>query len=48
MIIQPDFLTHWKVQALSGAIGRLEAVTTLLTIWGALSDLQGLRSSLHA
>ena len=34
MIIQPDFLTHWKVQALSGAIGRLEAITTLLTLWG--------------
>jgi hypothetical protein len=34
MIIQPDFLTHWKVQALSGSIGRLEAITALLALWG--------------
>ncbi len=34
MIIQPDFLTHWKVQALSGIIGRAEALTALLALWG--------------
>jgi hypothetical protein len=34
MIIQPDFLTHWKVQALSGIIGRAEALTALLSLWG--------------
>ena len=34
MIIQPDFLTHWKVQALSGLIGRAEALTALLALWG--------------
>ena len=34
MIIQPDFLRHWKVVALSGIIGREEALTALLAIWG--------------
>jgi hypothetical protein len=34
MIIQPDFLTHWKVQSLSGIIGRAEALTALLSLWG--------------
>ena len=34
MIIQPEFLTHWKVQALCGAIGRAEALTALLALWG--------------
>ena len=34
MIIQPDFLTHWKVQALSGILGRAEALTALLSLWG--------------
>ena len=34
MIVQPDFLTHWKVQALSGIIGRAEALTALLSLWG--------------
>jgi hypothetical protein len=34
MIIQPDFLMHWKVQALSGIIGRAEAFTALLALWG--------------
>jgi hypothetical protein len=34
MIIQPEFLTHWKVQALSGAIGRAEALTSLLALFG--------------
>jgi hypothetical protein len=34
MIIQSDFLTHWKVHALSGIIGRAEALTALLALWG--------------
>ena len=34
MILQPDFLYHWKVQALCGAIGRAEALTALLALWG--------------
>ena len=33
MIVQPDFLDHWKVSALAGRIGRLEAITALLALW---------------
>jgi hypothetical protein len=34
MIVQPHFLDHWKTNALSAAIGRLEAITALLALWG--------------
>ncbi len=33
MIVQPDFLDHWKVNALAARIGRLEAVTALIALW---------------
>lgn len=33
MIVQPNFLDHWKTNALSSAIGRLEAITALLSLW---------------
>jgi hypothetical protein len=33
MIVQPDFLDHWKVNALAARIGRLEAITALLALW---------------
>jgi hypothetical protein len=34
MIVQPNFLDHWKTNALGAAIGRLEAITALLSLWG--------------
>ena len=34
MIIQPGFLTHWKLHALSGLIGRAEALRALISLWG--------------
>ncbi|WP_395734861.1 hypothetical protein [Prosthecobacter sp.] len=34
MIIEADFLTHWKTQALMSAIGELEALRALLSLWG--------------
>ena len=33
MIVQPDFLDHWKVSALAARIGRLEAITALIALW---------------
>jgi hypothetical protein len=33
MIVQPNFLDHWKTNALGAAIGRLEALTALLSLW---------------
>jgi hypothetical protein len=33
MIVQPHFLDHWKTNALGAAIGRLEAITALLSLW---------------
>jgi hypothetical protein len=33
MIVQPNFLDHWKTNALGAAIGRLEAITALLSLW---------------
>lgn len=33
MIVQPDFLDHWKTNALAARIGRLEAITALLALW---------------
>ena len=34
MILDPDFLTHWKTQALIGAIGAGPALTAILGLWG--------------
>lgn len=33
MIVQPNFLDHWKTNALAAKIGRLEALTALLALW---------------
>lgn len=33
MIVQPNFLDHWKTNALAAKIGRLEALTALLSLW---------------
>jgi hypothetical protein len=33
MIVQPNFLDHWKTNALAATIGRLEAITALLALW---------------
>lgn len=33
MIVQPNFLDHWKTNALAAKIGRLEALTSLLALW---------------
>lgn len=41
MIIRPDFLTHWKFQALCAAIGRAEAFTALLALWGHCQTSKG-------
>jgi hypothetical protein len=34
MIVQTDFLNHWKVHALCLALGRAEALTALIGLWG--------------
>lgn len=33
MIVQADFLTHWKTRALAGAIGEESALRALLSLW---------------
>jgi hypothetical protein len=33
MIVQPDFINHWKTNALAAKIGRLEALTAILSLW---------------
>jgi hypothetical protein len=33
MIIEADFLNHWKTKALGNAIGDLEAIRALLSLW---------------
>lgn len=33
MIIEPDFLTHWKLKALISAVGKAEALKALLSLW---------------
>jgi hypothetical protein len=33
MIVQPNFLDHWKTNALAAKIGRQEALTALLALW---------------
>ncbi len=34
MIIEADFLNHWKTKALGNAIGDLAAIRALLSLWG--------------
>jgi hypothetical protein len=34
MIVQSDFLTHWKVKALANRVGMESALTALLALWG--------------
>ena len=33
MIVDPDFLNHWKTKSLCAAIGTAEALTALLSLW---------------
>lgn len=33
MILDPDFLHHWKLKALSAAIGQAEAMTAVISLW---------------